>query len=884
MRSPESNQATQRIQCSSTSSVHHSRKSKRAGAFRTPRLSLVPGCSSLLLGFHLDDLLGLGDLDVHYRLFLVYVFRGLVVGLYDHLRAVGDLAAQDHLAHGVLDHALQHPLEGSGAERRIVALFGELVQGLGRELYAHVALDELLAEALYLDLDDVAHVLALELVEHDDLVDPVQELGTEDLAQLARNPTLHLLVGESGVIRAEAQRLGLVDGLRPDVGGHDEDHVLEVHRTALRVGELPVLQDLQHDVEDVRVGLLDLVEENDAVGTTPDLLRELSTLVVADVAGRRTNESAHRVALHVLGHVEPDHGVLITEEVLGEGPRKLGLAHARRPEEHERAGWPVRVLDTGESTTDGTGDGLDGLVLPDDAAVQSVLHLQEARGLFLGHLLDRDARPHRDDLGDLVLSDGDALLLDLALTPGLLQLAALGDELALGIPEARGLLELLAVDGGFLLGTNRGQFLVYLLVVGRRGHGLDPHLGCGLVHEVDGLVRQEAVRDVAVAELRGGLQGLVCDVYVVVRLVLLAQTLEDEFRLLDRRLADLDGLEAALQGLVLLHVLAVLVDRRRADDLDLTPRQRRLENRSRVYRALGGTCTDEVVDLVDEQDDVAVIGDLLHYLLEALLELAAVLGAGDQGAEIERVDLFVAEDLGHLALGDLLREPLDDGGLADAGLTYNHRVVLGAPDEDLHDPRYLLAPADDGIQLVLLGVGREVPAVLVELAGLGPLGLDPAPAAGLATAPAATAAAPEPPADLAPDLVRVDGEVGEGTGRRALALQHEADQGVLGADVVVAQRQSLPENKLQHYLRAWRERSLRAGAFLAVADDALDLLAHLVEVHVQGIESLRGDALVLAQKAEEQVLRAYVVVVEMTGLVLREHHDLAGPLRETFEH
>ena len=69
----------------------------------------VARCSTLL-GFDLDDLLGLGDFDVHYGLFLVYVFRGLVVGLYYDLGAVGHLAAQDHLAHGVFDHALQHAL------------------------------------------------------------------------------------------------------------------------------------------------------------------------------------------------------------------------------------------------------------------------------------------------------------------------------------------------------------------------------------------------------------------------------------------------------------------------------------------------------------------------------------------------------------------------------------------------------------------------------------------------------------------------------------------------------------------------------------------------------------------------------------------------------
>src|SRR5215204_6240220 len=741
---------------------------------------------STLLRFDLDDLLGLGDFDIDYGLFLVYVFRGLVVGLDYDLGAVGDLAAQDHLAHGVFDHALQHTLQGARPEGGVVAFLGELVQCLVGELDRNVALDELLAEALYLDLDDVAHILALELVEHDDLVDPVEELGTEDLAQLARDAALHLLVGETGIVRAEAQRLGLVDRLRPDVRGHDEDDVLEVHGAALRVCELSVLQYLQHDVEDIRVGLLDLVEENDAVRATPHLLSELSALVVADVARRRTDEAAHRMALHVLGHVEPDHGVLVAEEILGERPGELGLADPGGTEEDERAARTVRVLYTREGAADRTRNSFNGLVLPDDTPVQGVLHLQETGGLLLGHLLDRDTGPHGDDLGDLVLPYGDALLLDLTLAPGLLELAALGDELALGVPEARGLLELLAVDGGLLLGAHGSELLVYLLVVGRRGHGLYPHLGCRLVDEVDGLVREEAVRDVAVAELGGCLERLVGDVYVVVRLVLLAQALEDELGLLDRGLAHLDGLEAPLQGLVLLHVLAVLVDRGRADDLDLTARQRGLQDGSGVDGALRGAGSDQVVNLVDEQDDVAVVGDLLHYLLEALFELAAVLGTGDESAEVERVDLFVPEDLGHLALCDLLGQPLDDGGLADAGLADDDGVVLGAPDEDLHDPRYLLAPADHRVQLVLLGVGREVPAVLVELTGLGPLGLHPSTAAGLSTASAAAAATAEPPDYLPPHLVRVDVEVGENPGCDALALPDQAKKDVLGANVVVA--------------------------------------------------------------------------------------------------
>jgi hypothetical protein len=370
----------------------------------------------------------------------------------------------------------------------------------------------------------------------------------------------------------------------------------------------------------------------------------------------------------------------------------------------------------------------------------------------------------------------------------------------------------------------------------------------------------------------------------VVVLVLAAQALEDELGLLDGGLADLDGLEATLEGLVLLDVLAVLVYRGRADDLDLTARERRLEDGGGVYRALGGARPDEVVDLVYEQDDVAVVGDLLHYLLEALLELAAVLGAGDERAEVKGVNLFVTEDLGYTPLGYLLGKPLDDGGLADPRLADDDGVVLGAPHQDLHDPGYLLAPPDNGVELVLLGVRREVAPVLVELAGLGPLGLD-APTAGLAaTAAAPAAAAAEHPHDLAADLVRVDVEVGENAGRDALALAHEPEQDVLGADVVVAELERLAQRELQYLLGARGERRLGAGALFTVTDDRLDLLAHLVEGDVQGGQGAGGDPLVLAQEAKEEVLGADVVVVEVPGLFLGKDHDLPGPFREPFEH
>ena len=60
---------------------------------------------------------------------------------------------------------------------------------------------------------------------------------------------------------------------------------------------------------------------------------------------------------------------------------------------------------------------------------------------------------------------------------------------------------------------------------------------------------------------------------------------------------------SAARAPVLLDVLAVLVERRRADRAQLAAREHRLEHVAGVHRALGRARADERVQLVDEQDD-----------------------------------------------------------------------------------------------------------------------------------------------------------------------------------------------------------------------------------------------------------------------------------------
>src|SRR5438874_655687 len=83
--------------------------------------------------------------------------------------------------------------------------------------------------------------------------------------------------------------------------------------------------------------------------------------------------------------------------------------------------------------------------------------------------------------------------------------------------------------------------------VGRRGHAADPHPAAGLVDQVDRLVREEPVGDVAVGEVGGRHDRLVRVGDPVVRLVAVAETLQDLDRVDHGRLGDLDGLEAPFE-------------------------------------------------------------------------------------------------------------------------------------------------------------------------------------------------------------------------------------------------------------------------------------------------------------------------------------------------
>ena len=362
----------------------------------------------------------------------------------------------------------------------------------------------------------------------------------------------------------------------------------------------------------------------------------------------------------------------------------------------------------------------------------------------------------------------------------------------------------------------------------------------------------------------------------MVLLVALTQTPQDLDGVGDGRLTHHHGLEAALQGRIPLNVLAVLVEGGGSDALQLAAGQGGFENVGGIDSALGGTGSDQGVNLIDHQDHVPGGADLLHDLLEAFLELAAVLGAGHQQADVEGEDPLVLKDVGDIALGDALREPLSDGGLADARFADQDGVVLGASAEDLDHPIDLVVAAHHGIQL---GFGRHLGEVVAELIKGRCLGGSLA-----ATAGGDLGGLAEHADHLGAHLGKVNAEVLEHPSGHALALANKAEQQVFGADVVVAELAGFLQGELKHPLGPGGEGDLHRHETGAPADDLLNLDPSVLQVDSHRLENLGGHAGALTDQPEQDLLRSHEVMTQPSGLLLGQHDHLDGLLGKPLEH
>ena len=98
------------------------------------------------------------------------------------------------------------------------------------------------------------------------------------------------------------------------IRGHDKNSVLKVHGSSLRIGNTAIIQNLQKNIEYIRMCLFHFIKKYNRIGLSSYSLCQLTTLLVSYISGRCSDQSGHAELLHVLTHVDSDYIIFIIKK------------------------------------------------------------------------------------------------------------------------------------------------------------------------------------------------------------------------------------------------------------------------------------------------------------------------------------------------------------------------------------------------------------------------------------------------------------------------------------------------------------------------------------------------------------------------------------------
>ena len=250
---------------------------------------------------------------------------------------------------------------------------------------------------------------------------------------------------------------------------------------------------------------------------------------------------------------------------------------------------------------------------------------------------------------------------------------------------------------------------------GGRSRLTDCHAGTGRVEQAHRLVGQLAAREIPPRQLHAVHHGLVEDRHGMMLLERVHHASHHADRHLVIRLFDLHHLEAAGEGRILFKIFLVFSPGRGRDRPQLPAGQGRLEHVGRIPLAGLAAGPDQRVGLVDEKNDRhRALLDLIDDVLEPILKLPLHAGARLEQAQVERSQRDVFQGFRHIAGGDPIGKPFNNGRLADAGLTGEDRVVLPTTRQDIDDLPHLGLPAEHRVDLARLRAGCQIDRELIE--------------------------------------------------------------------------------------------------------------------------------------------------------------------------
>ena len=166
---------------------------------------------------------------------------------------------------------------------------------------------------------NMSHIIFTERLEHNYVINPIKELWTEIVFKKCMHRLCSCLI-----IFAQ-------DLMRTDIACHDNDGVLKINHTPFAICKAPIIKNLKQYIKYITVCFFNLVQQNNTVRTTTNSLCKLSSFIISNIAGRRSNETRNTVLLHIFTHINADHASFIIKEYFCKRLGKFCFSNTCRP-------------------------------------------------------------------------------------------------------------------------------------------------------------------------------------------------------------------------------------------------------------------------------------------------------------------------------------------------------------------------------------------------------------------------------------------------------------------------------------------------------------------------------------------------------------------------
>ncbi|MMZ58759.1 hypothetical protein D1872_207500 [compost metagenome] len=190
--------------------------------------------------------------------------------------------------------------------------------------------------------------------------------------------------------------------------------------------------------------------------------------------------------------------------------------------------------------------------------------------------------------------------------------------------------------------------------------------------------------------------------------------MKDLNRFIHGWLIDRNRLETTLQRRILLNIFAVFIKCCSTDALQLSASKCRFQNVGGINRAFCTARTDQCVQLVDEQDNVACLADFIHNFFQAVFKFTAIFGACDNRAHIKRHYSLVAKSFRNLIINNFLCQTFSNCRFTNPRFTNQHRIVLRTAAKYLNHTLNFFAASNNRVQVAFLRTDRQITSQAIQ--------------------------------------------------------------------------------------------------------------------------------------------------------------------------